>query len=269
MRIDIFPLNFFLSTFSPKKMFENRNILNWRKSLIVILFLNALLTIPGSVYFANLDSFSFDLFYPKSFESISEDVSQFLNQATYRNGLMVVEDPFLYETESKSSIVAGGVSDKKIDKLTDYENIVIFSESYFSFQENELPVLSNPYTADFSLENKNSGEIKAELNFQIFQQNKPLLVFLFSLALTVAFLLMNIIIIFGAAFLIFLSKINSLFSIRSYKESINLVLNCLTIPTLISSMIGLIHFDVTILLTIQMSGLALLIALNFYQTQFD
>ncbi len=54
-----------------------------------------------------------------------------------------------------------------------------------------------------------------------------------------------------------------------HKESVNFISNCMGLPTLIALIIGLIQFDIVVMLMIQSVGLVVMLLLAFYQTRYN
>lgn len=71
-----------------------------------------------------------------------------------------------------------------------------------------------------------------------------------------------------AALFIWFTKRNQMSEIRSYKESLSLTLLALGLPTLFAAVIGIIYFDITVMMAIQSLGMVLMIAFTFIKTRF-
>ncbi|MGO2083106.1 hypothetical protein [Vagococcus sp.] len=75
--------------------------------------------------------------------------------------------------------------------------------------------------------------------------------------------------VFGTSFFIWLTRKNHLSNIKTFKEALNLILNASFIPTLSAMIIGFIQYDITLMLTVQSMGLALMILMIFVKTKFN
>ena len=58
-------------------------------------------------------------------------------------------------------------------------------------------------------------------------------------------------------------------SITTYKETVNLVINLLSLPTILATLFGLIHFDIVLMVTIQTLGLLIMLVVVYAKTQFN
>lgn len=268
LKTDIFPINYFKSIWTPVQAFKNRHELKWWQLLIVTIFLNALLIIPVTINYAKIDTFPLEDFYPNAVEMIDEELIQPLGEANYSSGVMTLEESFLIENEH--GIVAGGLEAEEQETIMEEANVLIFEPNQFILIEEGVPLSTVLYTRDFTLENIQSiQEIREELGRQWFNQNRVLIVLIFSLMIAAFLFVMTFLIVAGAAFLMYLTKKTDFTSITTYKESVNFILNLLSLPTIVALIISLFYFDIILMLSIQYMGLVLLLLLTFYQTQFN
>lgn len=268
MKTDIFPINYFKSIWTPIQAFKNRHELNWFQLIIVLVFLNALLTIPVTMNYAQMESFPLEDIYPNTVQMIDEQAVNELNNIDYENGEMLFTSPFIIENEHGT--VAGGLDVEQREELMALDDVLIFEQNQFLINEVDAPSTTVLYTKDFSLEGlEQADEVENELSRQWFNQNRVLIVLIFSLMISVFLFMMTILIVAGSALLLYFTRKTDITSITKYKESVNLILNVLSLPTIAAMIVGLFYFDVTILVTVQYLGLVIMLFVIYYKTQFN
>lgn len=268
MKTDIFPINYFKSVWTPIKAFVNRHQLSWPNMLVVLIFLNALMTIPITINFAQMDSFPLGDLYPQVESIVDEQPLDVLNEADYANGEMIIQEPFVFD--NAAGYVAGGVGEEQEELIAEAENVILFERNQFVLVEEGAPTTTVPYTEDFSLAGMTSSEeVMEELSRQWFIQNQVFFVAFFTFLLSILLFVMMFFLVFGSAVFLFLTKNSPITSITTYKESVNLILNLLTLPTIASLILGLVHFDIVWMTMLQMVGLIAMLLYVYYKTQFS
>lgn len=268
LKTDVFPINYFKSIWTPLTTFKNRFELNWFNMIVVLIFLNALMIIPVTLNYTSMDSFPLSDFYPKTLQLIDQEAADELTRADYQNGEMLFADSFVLE--QPDGVIAGGLTAAEQKEYETAENFIFFEKNQFIIGEEGVPTTTVLYTKDFSLgEMKSASEIVDELSRQWFNQNRVLIVLIFSLLVGMFLLVMTILLIFGSAFILYLTKKGNLTTITTYKEAVNLILNGLGVPTLAAMVFGLFHFDIYLMVTIQTLGLVLYLVIIFYKVQFN
>ena len=101
-----------------------------------------------------------------------------------------------------------------------------------------------------------------------YQSNKVMIGLFMLMALGLIIVGVNLILVNGAAFFLFLSRHNKITHIRNFREGVNLTLMMMGIGSLLAMVIGLIHFDVTIELTVQSLSLAFVVLWVYLKTKF-
>lgn len=268
MKTDAFPLNYFKSIWTPKQIFKNRHQLNWFQIFVVLLFVNSLLMIPVSLNYMKMDTFPVEGTLPGSFGLIDESVVLKLQEGNYENGTLELPESFVLSSENGT--VSGLLMESEIDNALSAENALIFQKNDFVIKEGSQTLTTIPYTKDFDLSKvTNAADLKEALSRQWFIKNKgytiaTLMFLVFSITLVSTLFLT-----FGSAIFLYLTKKSQFSSIHTYKESVNLLTNCIGLPSLIALLTGLIQFDIIIMLMVQSVGLVLMLLFVFYQTKFN
>lgn len=253
-----FPFNYFLSTITPIRAFANRNNLKWYQIIIIIIFLNSLISIPMTLHYATENVVNIENLYPEVFELVNEETAAIINQSETEN--IVVND---------DSVVVINPSQNYENYTEGFNTYLVVSDDEFIFTESGQPEISI-FTDHFF---ENTGEVNAdiivhEINRFWENQNRVFIVLFFSILISLATLAMLVSLIAGSAFFMSLTKKSKVTDINSFKESLIIVLNSLGIPTLVAMLIGFIDYNIITMMTIQMLGLVIMILTIYYKTQF-
>lgn len=263
-----FPINYFNSVLTPVKNFIGRKQLSWPKLLFVILFLNGIMMIPIVINFTQTEAIQLKSTFPAIYDLIDEDVVDSLNQTTSEKGQVTFTEPFILEKEV--GIVLGGVDEQEIEEALEMTNALVFAEDRFYLKEGDLPVSEITYTADVQLNGwQTVDDLQAEINRQWFQYNRVFIVATYSFMITGMLLMMNLLLVFGAAFFIRLAGRSAMIEINTYKESVNLILNAMGIPVLLAFLLGLVMPDISMIMSVQTFGLVVMLVLIYFRTQFS
>lgn len=268
MKTDAFPLNYFKSIWSPKQIFKNRHQLNWFQIFVVLLFVNSLLMVPVALNYTKMDTFPVEDTLPDSFGLIDESVVLKLQQGKYENGTLVLPESFVFISEKGT--VSGMLTENEMEEALAPENALIFQENEFVIKEGNQSLSTIPYTKDFDLSKvTNTAELKEALSRQWFIKNKGYTIATMMFLVFTITLASTLFLTFGSAIFLYLTRKSQFSSINSYKESVNLLTNCIGLPSLIALVIGLIQFDIVIMLMTQSVGLVIMLLFVFYQTRFN
>ena len=263
-----FPINYFNSVLTPVKNFIGRKQLSWPKLLFVILFLNGIMMIPIVINFTQTEAIQLKSTFPAIYDLIDEDVVDSLNQTTSEKGQVTFTEPFILEKEV--GIVLGGVDEQEIEEALEMTNALVFAEDRFYLKEGDLPVSEITYTADVQLNGwQTVDDLQAEINRQWLQYNRVFIVATYSFMITGMLLMMNLLLVFGAAFFIRLAGRSAMIEINTYKESVNLILNAMGIPVLLAFLLGLVMPDISMIMSVQTFGLVVMLVLIYFRTQFS
>jgi len=266
MRTDIFPINYFISIWTPRKAYKGRHPYKWPQIIIILLFINSLLLIPVSLNFAKMETFPMEGTFPNGLGLIDDSVVPHLDSADFSQGKLHMESEF-YITKA-DGVIGGNLSSEQVDQALEADNALLFLEEEFILKEGEQAISSIPYTKNFSLEGvSTAGELKETISEQWFIHNKVYIVASLTFSLFMLTFVSLILIVFGSSLFLYVTKKSQYSSIGSYKESVNFILNLLGLPTVIAMLYGLFNFDIIIMLLIQSFGLVFMLLAAFYQTR--
>lgn len=269
LKTDVFPLNYVKNIWSPLKAFKNRFVLTWPMMIVVIIFLNALMVIPVTLNYAEMESFPLEEYYPIAASQLVDDqVLDEIQTVVVNEGQLSIPEPF--QVENAYGEVVGGLTLDEIESQISSPNFIAFQENQLIIAEEGLPTATVLYTRDVSFgEMETKEEIVEEISRQWFNQNRVLIVLIFSFLISTFLLFMLLFLVFGSSYLLYLTKKGSLTTIKTYKESVNLILNSLAVPTFLAMLFGLFYFELYIMVTIQSLGMAAYLFWIWYKVQFN
>ncbi|SEL11355.1 Maltodextrin utilization protein YvdJ [Carnobacterium iners] len=268
MKTDVFPLTYFKNIWTPRIIFKKRHELNWFQLILVLFFLTSILMVPVSLNFLKMETYPIEESYPDTLALVDESVVAAFQAAINEDGVLVT-DPGS-QVVKENGVVSITNSDSIIKENLKAENALIFSDNELYLKNKGVPVSDVRYTKDFNPSQLNSvKDMKAAISRQWFFQNRVYVIGSLLLLVFSILFVSTILIVLGSAVFLYLTRKNSFSSIKTYKESVNLILNALGIPSLLVLISGFIQFDVVVMLTIQSIGLALMILAVFYTTRFN
>lgn len=260
-----FPLNYFNSIATPKRVFKGRENLSWIQNIVIFIFLNALLMFPVSLYFSQSTNFQLQEIMPHTLRLVTDEFATKLQAVEFENGKLISGEPF---TIVEDTGVVGVEIPKSVKKSK--KNLISFEKDYLLLKDESGYQFEVRYTENFSLKNSQTkSALKEQIKEQWFKQNKAFVSFTMMLMTGIIISFSNVLVMFIAAFFIWMTKRSALSSIRTYKESFNLILNASGIGTLLAVLIGLVHFDMTIMIGFQSLGLVIMLTAVFAVTHFS
>jgi maltodextrin utilization protein YvdJ len=261
-----FPMNYFSVIFSPVRMFIGRSNLSWGNILFIFIFLQACLILPVSVHFAKANSFELKQVMPGTMDLIDQPFVDQLSSYSLHDGVLSGGngDVILKSDSGVAMISLNGTT------APDADNAIIMKKSEMELKDKAGYTFKVKYTNNTSLSNIESPtDLINWISSQWYTQNKA---FLFiTMILMVGSILVGsalMLILFTSLFL-WMTKHSSFSSISTFKEALNLTMNALGLPTLLSMIAGLIFFDITIIIAIQSLGMVLMVAFIFFKTRFS
>lgn len=261
-----YPFNYFASIFNFRSSFANRKKLSWFQMIFTSFFLISITLLPVALQNAQLKTYPLTTFVSDVFDPLSTDVMKDIQEH------VVIKDQELTYTgtnpvhkTSKGQVILGqeakASEGKELTLHFDRKQLIISKEN------KELATVSYQAINQESLRDKKS--LTQAISSDWFRDNRlPVSLFLviFSGFLsTVNYLIL----ILGASFFLYLTRKSRLFSLQTFKECFNCILNCLGLPILLSVIISLLFHQVfTTTIMIQNVLFVLYLAMVFYKTHF-
>lgn len=262
MKVYQFPVSYFASCFSSKKMFLNRCTLKIWQMIVVIVFLIFMLLNPIALNANNTQDFKLDGIMPDLVNKLEEVPIDELKKIEIEESQLVSNEEgrindFIYIKSSKKKF-------SKIDTGLNFETnqLVIKDKNGLTFNLR--------YTSEWQPTEWESPKVFSEwLTNEWNNQNAPYRIMSMTLLVSLLVLSSTLFLVFGASFFVWLTKKNHLSSIKTFKEALNLVLNAMFLTNFLSMVTGLVYYDITLILTIQSFGLAIQLLIIFAKTKFN
>lgn len=267
--MSVFPLNYFSTIFSAKKIFMHRNYLkNWQKILIVVV-LNSLLMLPLSLQLGRLTNEDLTNYTPQAMNYLDQSVVDSLNQLNNNHlSLEIKEKAIIKEDENRLIALAPTVVEA--EELLINHSGVVFTPEVFIIAEEATIAFHQPYTLEPAMNQvSNVDELMELMSDQWFWSNRSSIIISNFIYITILVLTSLLLLIIGASFLLSLMKRMDAFDIQSFNESLTIVLNCLGIPSLIAMVVGLVSASPTTMLTVQSLAFVLMLIWVYWNTHFN
>ncbi|CAM3153113.1 DUF1189 domain-containing protein [Lactiplantibacillus plajomi] len=255
-----FPVRFFGSLFSPRRMFANRAKFNWLQIIVLFLFLTAVMLIPIPFYYNQQTSYNLKPFMPAVDQmAASAEMQTALKDADFSN------QQFHHVKRQVITKTANNVAGFNLSAadMAGRENVLNLHAKSF-----EVRSVGSTFDAKYVPLISQKTDAHGFLVSSWYQSNKVMIGLFMLMTLGLIIVGVNLILVNGAAFFLFLSRHNKITHIRNYREAVNLALMMMGIGSLLAMVIGLIHFDVTIELTIQSLTLAFVVLWVYLKTKF-
>lgn len=259
-----FPLNYFSQILTPKRAFRGRKSLTKFQIIIIFLFTTSLLLIPVTINLAQSKNFNLAEIMPATFALIDEEVLTNIQSSDLNNGELANQATTYFNQEKT---VGTNLSQADLDHSA---NAISFNQREMYLKDSSGYDFKVNYTKDFSPSQLTSvASLKAEISSQWLKQNRAFVTFTLILMSGGLILVSNLILVFGGAVFIYLSKKSAYSSISSYQESVNLMLNGIGLGSFVSLLVGLIFYDMTVVLSVQSLGLVAMLLAIFMTTRFN
>ncbi|WP_165005938.1 MULTISPECIES: maltodextrose utilization protein MalA [unclassified Enterococcus] len=262
-----FPLNYFASLSTPVRLFSGRKQLSWPKFCLIFLFLVSLMVMPVTLYYSHqLDSIPIEQFLSVDRLIDQKGVEQFAK-------IQVIDG----QTQEEKRILADNADlvigvDLSKGEQKKRDAFINFEKKQWTIQQKEgedVRRYTMNYHPSFIPSSVTSPEQFASfLEKEFYASNRPMIILSYSLSFGILLFLMTALLLFGAAFFLWLTRKSRFSSIRSFKESAVLMLNILGVGSIIATIFGLIHFDLVMMLGIQSVISVLLLLWIFAKTGF-
>ncbi|RQW66772.1 DUF1189 domain-containing protein [Listeria sp. SHR_NRA_18] len=261
-----FPMSYFWGMCSPKRMFASRTMFGWGKLVFIFVFLTACLLIPVSLHFVKQESFDLESLMPNMMKQVDDTfVSKVTASYQLQNGVLAGQpSETLQESNNGVAMVKLGDTNEP-----DAKNMLVLGKTSMELRDGSGYTFTVQYTNDTSLADvTNAEDMQAWISSQWFLQNKAFVFLTMSAMLGSVLFASSLMLALFAALFIWFTKRNQMSEIRSYKEALSLTLLALGLPTLFATVIGIIYFDITVMMAIQSLGMVLMIAFTFIKTRF-
>lgn len=250
-------------------MIQQNYTFNWFQLIVILLFLNGLMIIPVSLNYAKMDTFSVKNTFPETFQMIDQTVVDNMSEADFNLGEMDLEEPFLIQTDN--GVVASGLTNQEAKQVLQADgSVLLFLNNELHLREKNQSVSVVPYTKDFNLTGITTTEqFQEAISQQWFMKNQLFVIAMFSFILFALLLTELTLLVFGAAFFLFIASKNKKTSRKLYKNEVAIVLYAAGVPSIAAMVMGLIDFNVITMMTIQSVGMVGYIWFIYYYNRIN
>lgn len=261
-----YPFNYFASIFDFRSSFANRKKLSWFQMIFTSFFLISITLVPVALQNAQLKTYPLTTFVSDVFDPLSTDVMKDIQEhVVIKDQELTYNGTTPVHKSSKGQVILGqaikATDNKDLTLSFDRKHLVISKE------QKELATISYQAINQKSLQDKKN--FTQAISSDWFRENR-LPVSLFLIVFSGFLSTVNyLILILGASFFLYLTRKSRLFSLQTFKECFNCILNCLGLPILLSVLISLLFHQVfTTTIMIQNVLFVLYLAMVFYKTRF-
>ena len=262
-----FPLNYFSALRTPTQVFAGRKLLSWPKFFLIFVFLVSLMVMPVTLFYANqIQAIPLEQFLSVHSLIDEQGTQKFSELELSETGLQSSQQTIAVTHEI---LVGVSLSEKQ---QSDHGTFIDFEKEQWVIQQKDKSGIRR-YTMNYS-PSFQPDSVRTPEDFQRFLErefyasNRPTIILSYSLSLGLVLFVMTSLILFGASFFLWMTRKSQLSSIHTFKESANLMLNVMGIGSMAAAVVGFIHFDFILMLSVQTTITVLLLLWVFVKTRF-
>lgn len=258
-----YPLTYLSAIWTPKKVFKGRKNLTVFQLILTFLVLNGLLLMPISLGLRQSQGVNVVQLMPNVFSKVNQEVINELGMNQFDSGRLVTDSSLVY-FEDEHHLIG-----RNVNEATQVNQLILNENNFTMIDENGYQFTVR-YTKDFSLSQIGTiRDFEEQIQKQWFQQNRSFVVLTLIMMTGSVIFISNLLIVLVGAGLLWFARKSQFSSIKTFKESVNLLMNAMGIGTLLGFITGWVTNDVTIMVTIQSSGIVLMLIATFFATRFN
>lgn len=257
-----FPFNFFYNMVSPIRSFSNRKSLSWPQIILMFIFLSALMVLPIPFHYQHTQDISMSNYLPQVDQLLgNQQLQKEIKQADYHKQAFNFGGSKVLKRTKKQIL---GI-DLTQQQVANYETVVNVRPKYIYLKEKRT---TNKLWYS-SLHNMQQGSFRKQVNWLWYQGNKGAIAFSMLIIIGSVVVLTNIMLVFLAAVFIWMTRKSPYMTIKTYRESVCLMLYTIGLSSLIVTLVGFIDFDISIMLILQMIICSMMLLLVYAKTHFN
>lgn len=265
----VFPFNYLTTIFSAVKCYVNRNYLKIWQIILIIFLMNSFMILPMSLQIGRTDRADLNDFVPEAMSVLDGKVIESLNNIeVVNNQLQISEIQIIHEDATHTAAISPTREDA--ENLLNGRIGIVFTSDSFIISEEGTPVIQQVYTGSDSMNDVETPEQLAELmSLQWFGSNRSSIVltnFIYTWILVITSIL---ILLLGAAFFLSLMRKSRAYHIRSFREAVTIILNCMGLPTVGAMIIGFITGNAVHMLSAHGIFLIIMLMTVYWKTHFN
>ncbi|WP_034991681.1 DUF1189 family protein [Liquorilactobacillus vini] len=236
--------------------------MTWVQILMIFIFLCALMVLPIPFYYQHIQAVDMENYLPKVSKLLTNSqLEKEIKQADYTKETFDFDRTKVLK-KNHNEILGIELSEKQI---ANYKIVVSVNPNDIYLKEKGAIYKLNYST----LRNMQAGSFKNQVNWLWYQNNKGAVAFSMLLIIGSVIVLTNIMLVFLAAIFVWLARKSPYITIDTYRESVGLMLNSIGISSIVSMIVGLVHFDISVMLILQMILCSLMLLLIYSKTHFS
>lgn len=264
-----FPFTYFKRMLTPRNIFAGRKPYSWWQIPTIIIFLNSLILMPVSLYYASLPTYQLDRIVDNGLAAVTNETYKAFQQGSISEGKFSGRSQKLETDIAKVYILPTENQLKELSRANKYTISLTVDSLNFYYPDGQ--VIESFLSGNHDLERLDSKNAVVNfLNTQWYASHRAEVFIYLILVYGVLIYLGSGLIILAGGVVLYLSRKAGIFDLKSLKECMGLLLNCLGIPSLVAvlaSGIGLIDNPVLVM-NIQVLGAILMLMLVLYRTGF-
>jgi len=261
----IFPLNFFGSVLSPKKILKNRAEYGLGKLVLIFIFLNSLLIVP---LILNINHQSLNVYYESissKVPTLSKGTSKKIRELNFSNNQLDTPDRKIF-FQNEHTVIGTNLSESD---TKEGRTQISFNKAEWVLavnDEEKRQTIKNTYTDNF-------GAIKTSSDTEKFLKTNLIEINYFSILLSMVFsfliilTMMTLLLISGVSIFLYFTKKVSVIS--SLKECFSISLSAMSGGVILASLIGLINSDIFLMIGIQSIWMIMILMLILIKTKYQ
>lgn len=264
MKSNHFPVSYIANCFTIKRMFIGRRSLSWWQLIFVMIFLMLVMMNPVALNAKSLPFMNLADVTPTLIKDLEDNPGNLkaIQQLEIKDNQLVTNQVGVTAPQ-----VGVKLSDQEQEKLG---TGLLFNQKQLILKDDNGLSFTLVYPDDIILsELTDTKQLIEQLNTIWNQQTTSYRILATVSLIGLLLVVSTLILILGSSFFIWLTRKNQFSTIRTFKESLNIVVNALFIPTVVAVLSGFILYDLTLMLTIQALGLAVVVMLIFIKTKFN
>lgn len=251
-----YPFSYFSNLLIARKAFSGRRSLTLWQQLLTTLFLISLLLIPTVLEISRLETYPLDTIVNGIYEPLTEEVMADLQTVKITDGQLSYEGkqyPQVYFSDT-------------VQRTDGFSYQFTANQLVIRNQQDVLAEL--PYRHFSSADFASKDALTQAISRAWFRENRMMasLLLIGISSLLVSFNLLFLIL--GASGILYLTKKTPYFDFQTFRECYTFTLNCLGLPTILASLLGILGQPILTVIMAQNMLFILMLIWVFYKTQF-
>lgn len=264
-----FPFSYVKNMLTPRNSFAGRKPYYWWQIAFVVILLNAFILMPVSIHYAKMETYQIERIVDNGLAAITDNTYQAFQNGRIADGQFKGEHQVVEDSASKVVILPTDMELEDLANSKTYSMALTTDRWYFYYPSGQVIESLLSGEQDFT-QLQTKEDVLTFINQQWYQSHRAD-VFIFVMLVYVALLYLgsSLIVVVGGLTL-YVTRKAGIFDLKTLKECMGLLLNCLGLPSLIAmlaSAMGLVENPIVVM-NIQVLGSILMLIVVLYRTGF-